>query len=208
MSAILTVLAASALVRAMPTGSPGYWTSDMDYPAGAVRRKEEGTVGFAMLIDPNGKVAQCSVTESSGFPELDQRTCAVMLVRGKFKPGRDENGKPIYDRYNGFLTWHLPGKSGGGRSPIRRMNEPDMTLEVLQLPHGEKEHIISVVARMDDEGRVAYCEASPNGKSFPQLVATACTQLKAAYTAELKDEAGNSLPAIQAFRIALRVRPQ
>jgi TonB family protein len=192
----------------MPTGSPGYWTSDMDYPAGAVRRKEEGTVGFAMLIDPNGKVGQCLVTESSGFPELDQVTCGVMLVRGKFKPGRDENGKPIYDRYKGFLTWRLPGKGSSGRTPMSRVNEPDMILEVQQLPQGEKEHIVSVVARTDDQGRVAYCEASPNGKSLPQLVATACAQLKSAYTAELKDETGNSLPAIQAFRIAFRVRTQ
>jgi TonB family protein len=198
------LLAASALVRAVPVGSPGSWMNDMDYPAGAARRKEEGIVGFSMLIAPDGRVAKCDVTTSSGFPDLDQRTCAVMLVRTKFKPAHDENGKRVYDRYRAFLTWRLPGKQGG-RNPLGRpVYEPDMILEVQKLRKAEQEHVVAIVARTDGKGRVAYCESNETENSSPQLVAIACAQMKTSYTSDLRDGAGNPLPAIQGVRIAFR----
>ena len=203
MSLVLTFIAASGLVRAMPAGSP-YWMSDMDYPAGAVRRKEEGTVGFSMLIAPDGKVARCFITKSSSFPELDQKTCAVMLPRMKFKPARDENGAPVYDHYKAFVTWRLPGKSGGGRSVTRPIFAPDMVLEVQRLPQGETEKIVSIVVRTDDQGRVAYCEASQHEPPPPQLAAVACAQMRSFYISDLKDDAGKALPAIESIKVAFR----
>lgn len=209
MSMILTVLAASALVRALPAGSsPSYWVNDLDYPEGARRRREEGTVGLSMLIDPDGNVSRCFVSTSSGFPELDQRTCAVMLVRTKFKPARDENGKPVYDTYTAFLTWRLPGQSRGGRPLARPVRPPDMILEVRQLPEGETERIVGIIVRTDDNGRVAYCEANPSNPPPPQLSAVACAQMKASYVSDLTDEAGKSVPAIQGINIAFRVPPK
>ena len=46
-------------------------------------------------IDKKGKVTRCSVVQSSGSTELDQRACAIFLEKARFRPARDEVGHPI-----------------------------------------------------------------------------------------------------------------
>lgn len=209
MSLILVALAGAALTRAMPATSAGSWLSDFDYPAGSVKRREEGPVGFSMLVAPDGKVTRCFVTKSSGFPDLDQRTCPIMLVRTKFKSARDENGSPLYDLYNGTLTWRLPGKGIGRPLPKSpTVIEPDMIIEVQQLPGGMEEEAVSILTRTDTTGHIAFCQSNPTYKNSAALVKVACTQAKALYTSDMKDDAGNPLPIIQPFRVGFRVAPK
>src|SRR3546814_985901 len=41
---------------ASPRGNPGTWVTPDDYPSRALREEREGTTGFKLAIDANGKV--------------------------------------------------------------------------------------------------------------------------------------------------------
>ncbi len=63
-----------------------------NYPANSARNGDTGTVGLALLISPDGRVADSRVTSSSGFRELD-RAAVAALSSCKFKPATT-NGVP------------------------------------------------------------------------------------------------------------------
>ncbi|WP_294329406.1 energy transducer TonB [uncultured Sphingomonas sp.] len=90
-----------------PLTSPGSWVTDDDYPATAARQNHQGTVAFQLTIDSSGFPAGCSVTQSSGFEELDQQVCSLMVQRARFSPARDASGKAIAAPYKGRFTWRM-----------------------------------------------------------------------------------------------------
>lgn len=94
--------------RTTPAESPGNWLSDNDYPAEVMRNEWSGTTGFQLVIDTDGKVERCAVTESSGHKILDEATCTVLTRNARFEPARDADGVPVRDTYNGRVTWRLP----------------------------------------------------------------------------------------------------
>jgi len=63
-----------------------------NYPANSARNGDTGTVGLALLIAPDGHVADSRVTSSSGFRELD-RAAVAALSSCRFKPATT-NGVP------------------------------------------------------------------------------------------------------------------
>lgn len=91
--------------------SPVSWLSDDDYPTKSFAQHANGTTGFLLRVDATGKVTDCRVAETSGFIELDQTTCAVLLTRSKFQPARDAGGVAIVSVYKGSFTWKFPGDS-------------------------------------------------------------------------------------------------
>ena len=56
------------------------------YPMTAVRLSEEGRVMLHLTITAEGSVASASVTQSSGFIDLDQSAIAWVLAHWKYKP--------------------------------------------------------------------------------------------------------------------------
>lgn len=64
-----------------------------DYPAAALAGAQQGAVRFALLIDENGKIADCTVISTSGIASLDAQSCAIVKERAKFTPaiGLDGN---------------------------------------------------------------------------------------------------------------------
>src|SRR5690242_16258814 len=54
------------------------------YPPRAIKAREEGAVGFVVMIDAKGAVTQCQVTKSSGHPLLDQETCNIITLHAEF----------------------------------------------------------------------------------------------------------------------------
>jgi len=69
--------------------------SSDDYPAEAMKNRQEGAVQFLLLIDEKGKVAACHVLKASGVPVLDGMGCQVIAQRAKFSPALDDHGKPV-----------------------------------------------------------------------------------------------------------------
>lgn len=88
---------------------PQTWITDDDYPAGSLRRGEYGKVRFALAVAATGVATQCRITWTSGFAELDQTACAILLKRARFKPARDATGKAIPALYSSSFSWEIPG---------------------------------------------------------------------------------------------------
>lgn len=94
--------------KASPRSAPGSWLSDADYPSRAQREERSGTAGFRLEIGPDGRVTSCTVTSSTGSPDLDEATCRLLPKRARFKPATAVGGAPMSDTYNGRITWRLP----------------------------------------------------------------------------------------------------
>ena len=82
--------------------------SDEDYPVSAARAGEAGAVGFRLDVGTDGRVALCTVTQSSGSAALDAATCRLLRSRARFTPASNRKGKPVEDSVSGRIVWHLP----------------------------------------------------------------------------------------------------
>jgi protein TonB len=79
-----------------------------DYPAAALRNREQGRVGFALGIGADGRVNACRITASSGSAALDGTTCRIMRSRPRYTPARDARGVAVPDVDVGEISWTLP----------------------------------------------------------------------------------------------------
>jgi periplasmic protein TonB len=82
--------------------------SDQDYPAAALRAGQQGAVGFALDVGPDGRVSGCTITRSSGSSELDSTTCRLIRSRARFTPALDSAGLTVSDEVHGRINWVLP----------------------------------------------------------------------------------------------------
>lgn len=64
-----------------------------------------GTVGFVFTVGVNGRVTRCTVTRSSGVPELDVLTCRLVQQRFVYRPATDRYGRPVSDDVEGEQEW-------------------------------------------------------------------------------------------------------
>lgn len=82
-----------------------------DYPEGARRREETGTVQARLQIGANGSVTGCSIVASSGSAALDATTCRVLKDRARFTPAKDSSGQPVSDSYvTPRIVWRIEGR--------------------------------------------------------------------------------------------------
>jgi protein TonB len=58
-------------------------------------------------VTERGEAENCRITESSGFPRLDQATCVEVLRRAKFRPAT-KDGIPVRSRYASRIRWVIP----------------------------------------------------------------------------------------------------
>ena len=101
---------------AAPTGPTQHATanarvfevSEDDYPPSSLRAEEQGVTGVTVQIDATGRVSACTVTATSNFPKLDERTCKIAQTRWRFKPALQE-GKPVPDTISKRIRWQIQG---------------------------------------------------------------------------------------------------
>ena len=109
--AALAVIAAQASARSAASGLKGntarFFSAD-DYPLEALRLRQEGRVIAKLWIDITGKVVSCTITQSSGSPSLDQRTCEIALAKIVYEPALDRRGRPIAASTMLPVRWVLP----------------------------------------------------------------------------------------------------
>ena len=96
-----------AMPRATPIGNPGTWIPPNAYPPAAKASAEEGRVSFKLTIDETGRVSDCKVTTSSESPLLDETTCTLMSVNGRFTPPRNKKNKPVASEWSSSVRWKL-----------------------------------------------------------------------------------------------------
>lgn len=78
-----------------------------DYPGIAIEQSKGGTVGLLVLINEQGRVADCTVIETSGVAALDSQSCAVIAERARFKPAIGVDGKPAKSTFRQRVTWRI-----------------------------------------------------------------------------------------------------
>lgn len=76
-----------------------------DYPRDLRGRGVGGRVGILFTVGTDGRVTSCTVTRSSGVPELDQLTCRLIEERFRYRPSTDAYGRPIPDEVEGEHDW-------------------------------------------------------------------------------------------------------
>lgn len=79
----------------VPTGSPGKWVSDEDYPQGLAERGVEGLIYFRLSVNEAGRVSGCSIQLSTRPAEFDKKVCDILSSRARFDPALDASERPI-----------------------------------------------------------------------------------------------------------------
>jgi len=97
----------SVATPATPIRPLGSFFDARDYPADAMRQRQEGSVLFSLLIDEMGSVRDCSVFISSGVASLDTMSCYRLVGKAKFKPALDKAGKPVKSVYFQTVKWRM-----------------------------------------------------------------------------------------------------
>jgi protein TonB len=119
-------------VRAVPRLPLGAYILDIDYPVSAIRKLAQGTVGYRLEIAPDGRVAVCQVTASSGHQVLDATTCRIFRARARFAPARNAADCPVGDVATGRIHWILPPEPPGTPprppQPMSTASTPGATL--------------------------------------------------------------------------------
>jgi TonB family protein len=95
--------------RATAKTSLARFISNNDYPGLALESEQGGTVKFALLIGENGRVADCTVVETSGVAVLDAQACAVLKSRAEFEPAIGADGKPTRDAVTTRVVFRIQG---------------------------------------------------------------------------------------------------
>jgi TonB family protein len=78
-----------------------------DYPDIALYKEQMGTVALVLLVDEHGKVADCTVVETTGVASLDAQACAIVKERATFAPATGLDGKPVKSSFRQKITWRM-----------------------------------------------------------------------------------------------------
>jgi protein TonB len=80
--------------------------SDDDFPDASRRAEEQGVTRVSYVVGVDGKVSSCTVTQSSGFPRLDDATCKIIMRRFRFNPAT-RDGQPVPETKTQPVRWQL-----------------------------------------------------------------------------------------------------
>ncbi len=92
--------------RLSPGDLRSLFSSD-DYPESSIIKGQTGTLKVAVLVNEQGKVADCTIIETSGVPMLDSQSCAIIRQRSHFKPATGLDGKPAKSAATSTIIWML-----------------------------------------------------------------------------------------------------
>ncbi len=92
----------------IPRNGPQGWITTSDYPGSELRRGNEGTARYRVVVNSEGRVDACEITASTGHPKLDSATCRHIERRARFDPAQNAEAKPIVGSYSGVVTWNIP----------------------------------------------------------------------------------------------------
>jgi TonB family protein len=87
------------------------------YPYAALKKGEYGKVAFEVTVEPDGALASCEVTGSSGFATLDRETCEFITKYARIQPLRNSEGRLVRAVQQGYINWQLPPGAPKAASP-------------------------------------------------------------------------------------------
>lgn len=93
---------------ARPIGNPGAWVTTDDYPTSDLRAGHQGATRFRVAVSAAGRVTDCQVVQSSGWPGLDAAACDKISRRAKFEPATDSSGQAVSGSFTSNIRWVIP----------------------------------------------------------------------------------------------------
>jgi protein TonB len=108
------------------------------YPKRALAAGEQGLVGFTIRLDKAGQPTNCEVTHSSGYRQLDDETCQLILIHAVFKPVKDAEGNKVNQVTEGVVNWKIPGAAANTVAPVKvtASNAPEKMICKRELRQG------------------------------------------------------------------------
>lgn len=200
-----------AIAAAEPIAKSRWVTVD-DYPMQALREGRGGTTIFALDVAANGKPTNCAITQSSGWKDLDEAACRLVMDHARFNPALDTDGRPMPTIYRDKTTWW----AGTGDRPEFNPLPPVITLKVASIPVvlGDPPDI-TVGLLVDATGKATVCEpmldmprARPKSKGAREeraqveaLAASACKEASALSLTPFREKGGQAAPSIQTVKV-------
>ncbi|MBD3732541.1 MAG: energy transducer TonB [Sphingopyxis sp.] len=206
---MLGPLLALAAVAAPQPIAPRNWVLPDDYPLAALREERSGHTGFRLTVLPSGNPLRCEIVYYSGWEDLDEKTCRVLMKRARFKPTSGPDGAPAYFVYRSINSFWIPD------GPPAKRPRP-ATIDVLimrkELPEGMPDTVeINMAITVDTMGAVGDCTPYfPEGgykarrakSAFDIVSGTACSYLKHHYKpTPAVDTEGRAVSSIQTAKV-------
>jgi TonB family protein len=173
MPGLLISILATSVIAATPV-TPQPWFNFMeDYPMKAFDNRWEGVTGFELLVSPEGQIARCTVTKSSGHEEFDTKTCLLAEKRVRFQPAKNSDGQAVWGVYRSEAHWALPEHKLSGNAG------PDLEVSISKLPQGvTRPAAVKLAFAVDAQGQTSQCTVMPTSLRQPQvLVEIGCKEL-------------------------------
>ena len=90
------------------------------YPKRALAAGEQGLVAFKLTLDRAGHPTACQVTHTSGFKQLDEETCTMLMMHSVFQPPKDAEGNRLnLFHTEGVINWRIPGREASLKQPAK-----------------------------------------------------------------------------------------
>jgi TonB family protein len=97
--------AALAALSQRPATTNRLGLDSRDYPPAALRMAIEGRVLVRIAVSAQGRATDCAPVATSGSPVIDATTCRVALMRARFRPARDAEGRAVAARAVFAVNW-------------------------------------------------------------------------------------------------------
>jgi hypothetical protein len=94
--------------RVTPSGNPGQWLRSSDYPSRMKFLGYQGLVHFRLIVDDQGTPRSCHVQLSTRPKDFDDAVCNKIMVRARFEPALDAEGKPVSSYYTNSVFFSMP----------------------------------------------------------------------------------------------------
>lgn len=103
----LVATAATLVAGSMPGDAKAVplKVSPVDYPPKSLRAGEQGRVEYSFTVTPRGKVKNCTITKSTGYPRLDKATCQL-ISETIYAPARVA-GREVAEEKTGAMNWRV-----------------------------------------------------------------------------------------------------
>lgn len=91
--------------HAFPIGNPGNWLTFADYPGRALANGESAVIHFRLMVGANGVPTSCHIQQATIADDLIRATCSRLMLRARFKPALDAQGKAVPSFYTNSVRW-------------------------------------------------------------------------------------------------------
>jgi len=136
--------------------NPGSIITTQDYPQESLRKNEFGVASIVIGVSQNGRASSCEVTESTGFPTLDQATCNLFKERSRFRQDDDVAGEGNLREYRTSVAW---GVEGHWSSTLI-----EFPLQVSRIPADYRSPVNARIT-FDQSGRMRACAITKSSGS-------------------------------------------